>query len=125
MLIFILNFSEFQKLPNFVSEIFKTMDTQNLLSKPIWQMTGEEFLTLTKTKNEEKVEKIHSETMTKTNPKLVYGIRGIANLFDCSIATANRIKKSGVIDWAIFQRNRTIVVNADEALKLFNDSEKK
>lgn len=103
------------------------MDTQNLLSKPIWQMTGEEFLTLTKTKtkNEEKVEKSQPETMTKTNPKLVYGIRGIANLFDCSIATANRIKKSGVIDGAIFQRNRTIVVNADEALKLFNDSEKK
>jgi hypothetical protein len=24
------------------------MDTQNLLSKPIWQMTGEEFLTLPK-----------------------------------------------------------------------------
>jgi len=125
VLIFILNFSEFQKLPNFVSENFKTMDTQNLLSKPIWQMTGEEFLTLTKTENQNKTEKIQSESSAKANPKLVYGIRGIANLFDCSIATANRIKKSGVIDGAIFQRNRTIVVNADEALKLFNDSEKK
>ena len=101
------------------------MDTQNLLLKPIWQMTGEEFLNLTKIGSEEKSEKVQSEATVKTNPKLVYGIRGIANLFDCSIATANRIKKSGVIDGAIFQRNRTIVVNADEALKLFNDSEKK
>lgn len=101
------------------------MDTQNLLSKPIWQMTGEEFLTLTKTGQEEKKEKVQPETTAKINSKMVYGIRGIANLFDCSIATANRIKKSGVIDGAIFQRNRTIVVNADEALKLFNDSEKK
>lgn len=71
---------------------------------------GEEFLTLTKTENQNKTEKIQSESSAKANPKLVYGIRGIANLFDCSIATANRIKKSGVIDGAIFQRNRTIVV---------------
>ena len=63
-------------------------------------MTGEEFLALTKTGSEEKLEKVQSEATVKTNPKLVYGIRGIANLFDCSIATANRIKKSGVIDGA-------------------------
>ncbi|MBQ4023410.1 MAG: DUF3853 family protein [Prevotella sp.] len=36
---------------------------------------------------------------------------GIAKIFGCSIPTANRIKKSGVIDAAITQVNRKITVN--------------
>lgn len=53
--------------------------------------------------------------------KYVYGIKGIANLFDCSIATANRIKASGAINGAIIQRNRRIIVDAEKALELFDD----
>lgn len=38
----------------------------------------------------------------ESKPKnLVYGIQGIADTFGCSIPTANRIKRSGVIDDAI------------------------
>ena len=48
----------------------------------------------------------------------VYGIRGIATLFNCSEATANRIKKSGVIDEAISQTGKKIVIDADRALEL-------
>lgn len=50
----------------------------------------------------------------------VYGIAGIAHLFDCSIPTAQRIKSSGRIDGAISQTGRKIVVNADKAIELFN-----
>ncbi|MDR2084372.1 MAG: DUF3853 family protein [Bacteroidales bacterium] len=50
--------------------------------------------------------------------RYVYGIKGIADLFDCSKTTANRIKKSKVIDEAIHQSGRKIVVNADLALEL-------
>lgn len=53
--------------------------------------------------------------------RLVYGISGIAQLFNCSMTTANRIKASGRIDDAITQHGRIIVVDADKALVLFNN----
>ncbi len=84
-------------------------------------MTGEEFLFLNK--QEIKVNNNKNSSVNTKETKLVYGIRGIANLFDCSIATANRIKKSGVIDDAISQRNRTIVIDTEKALKLFKNNE--
>lgn len=48
----------------------------------------------------------------------VYGLAGIARLFDCSIPTAARIKASGKIDAAIKQIGRKIIVDADLALEL-------
>ena len=96
------------------------MENESLLKKPLWQMTGEEFLKLTQENR-----KIPKEEKTNTKEKkYVYGIRGIANLFNCSPATASRIKKSGVIDEAISQRNRTIIVDAELALQLLNKKEK-
>lgn len=53
--------------------------------------------------------------------KYVYGIKGIASLFGCSIATAQRIKSSNKINGAITQRNRRIIVDAQKALELFDD----
>lgn len=50
----------------------------------------------------------------------VYGIAGIAQIFNCSMTTANRIKKSGRIDRAIVQHGRIIVVDVEMALELFN-----
>jgi len=50
--------------------------------------------------------------------RLVYGIAGIAQLFNCSMTTANRIKASGKIDQAISQYGRMITVDADLALEL-------
>ena len=38
--------------------------------------------------------------------------------FGCSIPTANRIKKSGIIDKAISQLGRKIVIDVDLALEL-------
>ncbi|MEJ8590140.1 DUF3853 family protein [Riemerella anatipestifer] len=97
------------------------MNKEELLNKPIWQMTGEEFLFLNK--QEIKVNNNKNSSVNTKETKLVYGIRGIANLFDCSIATANRIKKSRVIDDAISQRNRTIVIDTEKALELFKNNE--
>ena len=51
-----------------------------------------------------------------------YGIEGIARVFGCSVPTANRIKKSGIIDKAITQIRRKIVVDADLALALAKES---
>ena len=48
-----------------------------------------------------------------------------ASLFGCSKSTAQRIKKSGIIDEAITQVNRKILVDADLALQLVKESEYK
>jgi hypothetical protein len=53
-----------------------------------------------------------------TEKRLVYGIAGIAQLFNCSMTTANRIKASGKINKAITQFGRMITVDADLALEL-------
>lgn len=62
------------------------------------------------------------EKKLEQTKRLVYGISGIAQLFNCSMTTANRIKASGRIDDAITQHGRIIVVDADKALLLFNNS---
>ena len=54
----------------------------------------------------------------KEAKKYVYGIRGIAGLFNCSMPTANRIKASGKINGAIVQIGRKIIVDADLAIEL-------
>lgn len=46
---------------------------------------------------------------------------GIAQLFGCSRSTAARIKNSGVIDDAITQVGRKILVDADKALALVKE----
>jgi hypothetical protein len=56
---------------------------------------------------------------------LVYGMKGLAGLFGCSTVTAWEIKKSGVIDKAISQMGRTIVVDAEKALELMRASNPK
>lgn len=89
----------------------------NLLNKPLWQMTGEEFLELNR---QSRMEAETPAIVIEGQPtkKYVYGIAGIARLFGCSKPTANRIKKSGKIDAAIKQIGRKIIVDAELALEL-------
>lgn len=58
------------------------------------------------------------EAKKQEDKKLVYGINGIAQLFGCSKAAACRLKSSGLIDKAISQYGRTIVVDVEKALEL-------
>ena len=63
------------------------------------------------------------QLITENRPKrLVYGIAGIAEIFNCSTATAQRIKSSGRIDEAITQVGRIIQIDADKAIELFKNS---
>lgn len=80
-----------------------------LFDKKIAEMTGSEFLLLISEEKEK---------------KYVYGIKGIADLFNCAIPTANRIKASGKIDKAITQIGRKIVIDAEYALELAGKSNK-
>lgn len=96
------------------------MNLEAIKEKPIFQMTGEEFLFLQRTI--EKTPSSSSEDTPTLSKKYVYGIRGIAKLMDCSISSANRLKKSGVIDKAIVQNGRKIIVDAEKALNLIKQN---
>ena len=61
------------------------MNINELKTKPIWQMTGEEFLYLHQ--NGEQNVTVNQPTPNPTK-KYVYGILGIAQLFGCSMPTA-------------------------------------
>lgn len=93
------------------------MELQSLLSKPVWQMTGEELLFLSR----QTADTNTTQYPTQEPPmqkRYVYGIAGICEIFSCSKPTAIRIKKSGRIDKAITQVGRKIVIDADLALQL-------
>lgn len=94
-----------------------------LLDKPLWQFTGKDHAYMMKHVLMESL----SVESTEPSSKKVYvqGYQGIATLFGCSKSTAQRIKKSGIIDEAITQVNRKILVDADLALQLVKESEYK
>ncbi len=95
------------------------MDLNELKQKPLWQMTGEEFLYLQKKQQRKNQQSNNIDTCSRRKRKrYVYGIAGIAKLFGCSMPTAHRIKKSGKIDRAITQIGRKIIVDAELALEL-------
>lgn len=100
---------------------FKTKESmtinEDLLDKPVWQMTGEELLFLAQHGNTSP--KAREENNSAKEERLyVYGLAGIARLFGCSLPTANRIKQSGKINRAITKVGRKIIVDADLALEL-------
>ena len=92
------------------------MNIETLMSQPVWQMTGEELLFLSRqtaaTSHKESIKEIPLEK------HYVYGIAGICEIFRCSKATAIRIKKSGKIDKAIKQIGCKIVIDPELALQL-------
>jgi hypothetical protein len=91
------------------------MDLQNLLEKPLFQLTTQEFLFIQK-KDINSNAPVSDSNYTPKN--YVYGIKGIAKIFDCSISTAKRFKSSEWIQPAITQRGRKIITDVDLALKL-------
>ncbi|SHM78261.1 Protein of unknown function [Chryseobacterium carnipullorum] len=72
---------------------------------PIWRLTVEEFLEVSKKINSEK--------------KYEYGLKGLAKMLGCSISKASEIKSSGVLDDAIIQNGNIIIIDKEKALALF------
>lgn len=62
-----------------------------------------------------------SEQKSVGQKKLVYGLQGLADLLRCTKRHASKIKSSGILDEAIKQRGRTIVIDSDLALELFGN----
>ncbi len=88
---------------------------EQLMQKPVAMMTGEELAAL--------IGSFKSSDASESTPQsptrhLYHGIAGIAEIFGCSVPTANRIKHSGIINDAITQVGRKIVIDGDKALVL-------
>ena len=93
------------------------MTLDELLGKPVWQMTGEELLFLAR-RGPQPSNISPSTEPSHEQKRYVYGLAGLARLFGCSLPTANRIKQSGKINRAITQIGRKIIIDADLALEL-------
>lgn len=94
------------------------MTINELLDKPVWQMTGEELIFLAQHGIMSTSGEMTMSSSSQKERRYVYGLAGIARLFGCSLPTANRIKQSGKINRAITQIGRKIIVDADLALEL-------
>ena len=95
-----------------------------LLKMPICKMDGEDLVMLIKSAMSENEEQTIISS-PKEKEHYVYGIAGIAQIFSCSIPTASRIKASGIINDAITQVGRKIIVKADLALDLAKQNKEK
>lgn len=108
-----------QSLAALIKSKFVDMNIWDLKQKSLWQMTGDDLLALMRHEWEEETVAEKALAVKQAEQKrYVYGIRGIAEIFNCSLPTANRIKKSGRIDRAITQVGRKIVVDTEMALEL-------
>jgi hypothetical protein len=96
----------------------KIISIEKLLQTPVCMMSGEELAFLFNNLGVLNKDTVPEHTTPAPDRKLAYGIKGIAETFGCSIPTANRIKKSGIIDKAISQLGRKIVIDVDMALEL-------
>ena len=72
---------------------------------PIWKLTVEEFLEISKKFN--------------TESRYEYGLKGLAKILGCSISKASEIKSSGILDAAIIQKGNIIIIDKKKAMELF------
>lgn len=86
---------------------FKNLKMKNIDPKtPIWQLTVEEFLEVSKNINPEN--------------KYEYGLKGLAKILGCSISKASEVKSSGLLDKAIVQNGNIIIIDKEKVLELFD-----
>lgn len=85
------------------------------MDKPLINCSVEEFLDMAVEKFAQLVSGVDEAPVKR---RLVYGLAGLSQLLGCSVSTAARIKKSGVLAPAIHQTGKIIVVDADMALEI-------
>lgn len=95
------------------------MEFKTLKEKLLVQMKGEDLLALIS----EKLQVTQQTELRDSNKKYVYGISGIQSLLNCSESSAKRLKKSGIIDDAIIQNGRKIIVDVELALELLKKNQ--
>lgn len=71
-------------------------DISTLLGTPIWQMTGADFVALTKYAN--------AQVLESDGPVRVIGVCSLADYLGCCASTVYMLKRAGVLDAAIVSR---------------------
>ena len=99
------------------------VDIQDLMSKPLWQMTGEEYVSL-------HVYATEQACATPASPPntIVYktGVRALAEYLSCCETTIYLLKRDGVLDDAIVSRvGKHIVFDAEKARHLADEYKQK
>lgn len=88
-------------------------DYEELLKRPLWQMTGEDLIELLKTNTETREE--------KEKKQYAYGLRALGDELGCSQSTVFDLRKRGILDEAIVSYlGKRIVFNVEKARELSN-----
>ena len=95
------------------------METFVLKNKPLFQSTLGDLVEV-ESGNDEK-----GNTFPFGSRHYVRGMKELAVALHCSISTAQRIKSSGVIDAAISQNGKVVVIDVERALDILRVSNKK
>ena len=86
---------------------------QELLAKPVWQMTGQEFCTLQKYALSEAAE---------NRVKRISGLQELSEYVGCGVSQLCKIKKTGALDRAILSgMGRSIIFDGDAAREAVRD----
>ena len=95
---------------------------ESLLAKPIWQMTGEEFLQL----NELNINSAVSTAQIAGSVQYAHGTAELSQMIGCCQSTVYALKKEGVLDDAVIsQIGRRIIFNADKARALADEYQRR
>jgi hypothetical protein len=78
--------------------------------KPLFELTVGEFLSLQKN--------------TASEKKYEHGLKGLAKLFGCSRSKAAELKSSGILDGAIIQSGKLIIIDKEKAIELLAQHKK-
>ncbi|OPB98961.1 hypothetical protein BAS10_04655 [Elizabethkingia meningoseptica] len=96
--------------------------SKELLDKPFFSMTGSEIVELFSTVFPQQQA---TEILDYTDDRYVRGIDGLKKLLKCGRTKAQSIKSSGVINDAIIQDGKIIIIDAKLALELIKKNKKK
>lgn len=111
-----------------LTDHIQNIDVQELLKKPLWQMTGEEFLALSNAARPAETSREPEKSPEATSARYeegqyVFGLDGICKLFGVGKCTAIRYKET-FLKPAISQRGRKIMVNREKAMELFKENQR-
>lgn len=81
---------------------------------PLWQLTVGEYKELNK-------EIFATLLGRRAEKKYEYGLTGLAKVLGCSRSKASKIKSTGILDDAIWQDKRTIVVDREKVLEILRE----
>lgn len=86
---------------------------------PVYQLSVNQLLTIINSQPEVKEEPLKA----KNEPRLVYGLSGLASLLNCSLPTAQKLKNSGTVPFK--QAGRKIVFDVEAVLRAIEKQPKK